>query len=72
VIFMLHATSVAFTVTVPDLLKIAVDANAATFKTFEAYGIAAILYLAVTFSLVALFRRAEHRWLAHLRPQEAK
>jgi histidine transport system permease protein len=72
VIFMLHATSVAFTVTVPDLLKVAVDANAATFKTFEAYGIAAILYLAVTFSLVALFRGAERRWLAHLRPQEAK
>lgn len=71
VIFMLHATSVAFTATVPDLLKIAVDVNAATFMTFEAYGIAALLYLMVTFSLVALFRRAERRWLAYLQPRQS-
>lgn len=69
VIFMLHSTSVAFTATVPDLLKVAVDVNAATFMTFQAYGIAAVIYLGVTFALVALFRRAEHRWLAYLQPQ---
>jgi histidine transport system permease protein len=68
VIFMLHATSVAFTATVPDLLKVAVDVNAATFMTFEAYGIAALLYLAVTFLLVGAFRAAERRWLAYLQP----
>jgi len=71
IIFMLHATSVAFTATVPDLLKVAVDVNSATLKTFEAYGIAAILYLLVTFSLVTLFRRAERRWLAYLQPQKS-
>ena len=69
VIFMLHATSIAFTATVPDLLKVAVDANAATFMTFQAYGMAGALYLAVTFLLVSLFRRAERRWLAYLQPQ---
>ena len=69
VIFMLHSTSVAFTATVPDLLKVAVDVNAATFMTFQAYGIAAIIYLGVTFLLVGLFRRAERRWLAYLQPQ---
>ena len=69
VIFMLHSTSVAFTATVPDLLKVAVDVNAATYMTFQAYGIAAAIYLGVTFLLVALFRRAERRWLAHLQPQ---
>ena len=71
VIFMLHATSVAFTATVPDLLKIAVDVNSATFRTFEAYGIAALLYLSVTFTLVGLFRLAERRWLAYLQPRKA-
>jgi len=69
VIFMLHSTSVAFTATVPDLLKVAVDVNAATFMTFQAYGIAAAIYLGVTFLLVSLFRKAERRWLGYLQPQ---
>lgn len=69
VILMLHATSLAFTATVPDILKVARDANAATYKSFQAFGIAGLMYLAITFALVALFRRAERRWLGHLRPQ---
>jgi len=66
VILMLHATSVAFTATVPDILKVARDANAATYQSFQSFGIAALLYLAVSFALVALFRQAEQRWLAYL------
>lgn len=69
VILMLHATTVAFTATVPDILKIARDVNSATYMSFHAFGIAALLYLAISFALVGLFRRAEHRWLAYLRPQ---
>src|ERR1700682_2978321 len=69
VILMLHATTVAFTATVPDILKIARDVHSATYQSFQAFGIAALLYLAVSFALVWLFRRAERRWLAYLRPQ---
>ncbi|GAB5100577.1 ABC transporter permease [Caballeronia sp. LP006] len=69
VILMLHATTVAFTATVPDILKIARDVNSATYQSFEAFGIAALLYLVISFALVWLFRRAEYRWLAYLRPQ---
>jgi histidine transport system permease protein len=69
VILMLHATTVAFTATVPDILKIARDVNSATYQSFEAFGIAALLYLCISFALVRLFRRAEYRWLAYLRPQ---
>jgi histidine transport system permease protein len=69
VILMLHATTVAFTATVPDILKIARDVNSATYQSFEAFGLAALLYLVISFALVWLFRRAEHRWLAYLRPQ---
>ena len=69
VILMLHATTVAFTATVPDILKIARDVNSATYQSFEAFGLAALLYLCISFALVWLFRRAEHRWLAYLRPQ---
>lgn len=68
VILMLHATTVAFTATVPDILKIARDVNSATYQTFTAFGIAALLYLIISFTLVWLFRRAERRWLAYLRP----
>ncbi|MGF6242409.1 MULTISPECIES: ABC transporter permease [Paraburkholderia] len=69
VILMLHATTVAFTATVPDILKIARDVNSATYQSFNAFGLAALLYLVISFTLVWLFRRAERRWLAYLRPQ---
>jgi histidine transport system permease protein len=68
VILMLHATTVAFTATVPDILKVARDANSATYQSFESFGIAALLYVAISFALVAAFRRAERHWLAYLRP----
>jgi histidine transport system permease protein len=66
VILMLHATTVAFTATVPDVLKVARDANSATYMSFQAFGIAALIYLAVSFALVGAFRRAERHWLAYL------
>ncbi|GAB7531257.1 ABC transporter permease [Pseudomonas sp. 3A(2025)] len=66
VILMLHSTSVAFTATVPDILKIARDANAETFLTFQSFGIGAVIYLAISFALVGLFRVAERHWLAFL------
>lgn len=66
VILMLHATSLAFTATVPDILKIARDANSATYQTFAAYGLAALLYLCLSFTLIGLFRRFERRTLAYL------
>lgn len=69
VIFMLHGTSVAFAATVPDLIKVARDVNAESFRSFEAFGIAGLLYLSVTFVLVALFRQAERRYLAYLQPR---
>ena len=68
VILMLHSTTVAFTATIPDILKVARDANSATFMTFQSFGIAALIYLTVTFALVGLFRLAERRWLAFLGP----
>ncbi len=70
-ILMLHSTTVAFTATIPDILKVARDANSATYMTFQSFGIAALIYLAITFTtftLVGLFRLAERRWLAFLGP----
>ncbi|MBU9848872.1 ABC transporter permease [Rahnella aceris] len=69
VILMLHSTALAFTATVPDVLKIARDINSATYQPFYAFGIAAVIYLCVSFVLIGLFRKAEKRWLAHVKPQ---
>ena len=68
VILMLHSTALAFTATVPDLLKIARDINSATYQPFTAFGIAAVLYLIISYVLISLFRRAEKRWLQHIKP----
>ena len=67
VILMLHATTLAATATVPDLLKVARNASSEFYLPFVAYGIAAVLYLCISFALIWLFRRAERRWLAYLR-----
>ncbi|SCK29746.1 ABC transporter permease [Vogesella sp. LIG4] len=69
VILMLHSTTLAFTATVPDILKVARDVNSATYASFYAFGIAAVLYAVIVFGLVWLFRRFENRWLAFLKPQ---
>ena len=67
VILMLHSTSLAFTATVPDVLKIARDINAATYEPFTAFGIAAVIYLVISYCLISLFRKAERRWLPHVK-----
>jgi histidine transport system permease protein len=66
VILMLHATTLAATATVPDLLKVARNASSEYYLPFVAYGIAAALYLCITFTLIWFFRKAEHKWLAYL------
>jgi histidine transport system permease protein len=68
VILMLHSTTIAFTATVPDILKVARDVNSATYASFSAFGIAAALYACIAFALVWGFRRCELRWLAFLKP----
>ena len=66
VILMLHATTLAFTATVPDVLKVTRDVNSATYMSFQAYGIAAVLYAVAVFALIWGFRKLEARWLAFL------
>ncbi len=65
-IMMLHGTSLASVVTLLDLTGAAREVNSRHFLPFEAFITAALFYLALTFILVALFRAAEARWLAHL------
>ena len=69
IILMLHATTLAFTATVPDILKVTRDVNSATYASFQAFGIAAVLYAAIVFTLVWAFRLLEAHFLAFLKPQ---
>jgi histidine transport system permease protein len=72
VILMLHATTLASTATIADILKVARNASSEYYLPFVAYGIAALLYLCISFSLIWLFRKAEQRWLVHLEPVKAQ
>ncbi len=67
-ILMLHATSIASVVPgIVDLTGAANSLYATTYLPFEAYLAAAVIYLALTFLLVAALRAIESRVLAHLR-----
>jgi arginine/ornithine transport system permease protein len=69
VIMMLHGTSLASIVTLLDLTGAAREMNSRFYLPFEAFITAGVFYLALTFVLVALFKRAEERWLSHLQPR---
>ena len=69
IIFMLHGTAIASTVTLVDLTGAARNAYSQFFAPLEAFIVAGLIYLCITFALVGLFRVAERRWLAHLRPR---
>ncbi len=67
VIFLLQASSLVSIITVLDLTGIAGRIVAKTFVVYETYIVAALIYLAMSYTLVFVFRRLEFRWSAHLR-----
>lgn len=71
VIFMLHGTSLASTVTLLDLTGAGREMYSRFYLPFEAFGFAALLYLVISMTLIGLFQLAERRWLVHLRPRVA-
>ncbi len=70
VIFMLHGSSLASVITIIDITGAARIVNSRYYSPYEAFLTAAVFYMAITFTLVWLFKKLEHRWYAHLRPQE--
>jgi len=71
VVFMLHGSVVASVITLQDILGAGRTLNARYYLAYEGFLTAALLYMAITFLLVALFRRLEWRYLGHLRPRTA-
>jgi histidine transport system permease protein/arginine/ornithine transport system permease protein len=71
VILMLQGSAIASAVTLVDITGAARNVYSRHFAPFEAFVFAGLIYLVLTFALVAAFRLAEQRWLAHLRPRQA-
>jgi arginine/ornithine transport system permease protein len=71
VIGLMHATAIASTVTLVDITRVARDVYANFLVVTESFGVAAVIYFILTFSLAGLFHLLERRFLRHLRPQQA-
>ena len=70
VIFMLHGSALAGVITIVDLFGAARIVNSRYFVPFESFITAGLFYLVLTFSIVWVFKKVEHRWHAYLRPRE--
>jgi len=66
VIFMLHGSAIASTITVMDLTGVARQIYSRYYSPYEAFITAALFYLCTTFVIVFFVKRLEKRWYAHL------
>lgn len=71
VVGLMHATAIASTVTLVDITRVARDVYANHLFVTESFGVAAVIYFILTFTLVGLFKLLERRYLCHLRPQKS-
>jgi arginine/ornithine transport system permease protein len=71
VVGMMHATSIASTVTLVDVTRVARDVYANHLLPVEAFGMAAVIYFTLTFTLVGTFKLLERHFLRHLRREQA-
>jgi arginine/ornithine transport system permease protein len=69
VVGLMHATSIASTVTLVELTRVARDVYTNHLMPVEAFGTVAVFYFILTFALAGLFKLLERRFLRHLRPK---
>jgi arginine/ornithine transport system permease protein len=72
VVFMLHGSVVASVITIQDILGAGRTLNARYYVAYEGFITAALLYMAITFAIVGIFRLIERRYLRHLNLEPAK
>ncbi len=70
VVFLFQATSLVSIIALMDLTGVARVIAARTFAVYELYITAGILYLAVTYGILYIFRKVEHALSGHLRERE--
>lgn len=66
VIMMMHATALAGTVTIVEVLRVARDVYTNYLVLAESFGVAAGIYLILTVLLARIFKLLERRYLRHL------
>ena len=71
VIFMLHGSVVASTITIQDLLGVGRWLNGRYYLAYEGFITAAVLYFIIVLVISKGFRLWEYHWLRHLYPQDA-
>lgn len=67
VVFLFQATSLVSIITLMDLTGVARVIVARSFAVYEIYITAGLIYLAVTYGILYVFRRVEFRLMGHLR-----
>ena len=70
VIFMLHGSVVASTVTIVDILGAGRTLNAKYYLAYEGFIAAAVIYMVLVFVISKGFKAWEWKWHAHLRARE--
>jgi arginine/ornithine transport system permease protein len=71
VIFNLHTTVLASTVTVIDLLGAARMFNSKYYLAYEGFVTVALIFIAIVFVITRIFRFLENRLLRHMKPASA-
>lgn len=70
VIFTLHGSVIASTVTLQDLLGVGRWLNGRYYLAYEGFLTAMVFYMAIVFLISVAFKMAERRFLGHLRPRD--
>lgn len=70
VVFLLQATSLVSIITVMDLTGVTRVISARSFAFYELFIAAALIYLALVYGVLFVFRRIEHRLTSHMRAAE--
>lgn len=66
VVGLMHATAIASTVTLVEITRVARDVYYNHLSVTESFGVAAVFYFILTFSVVGIFKLLEKRYLKHL------
>ncbi len=70
-VMVMHATSIASAVTIVELTRTARDVYYNNLAPLEAFGLVAIFYFVITFTLVGITKLLERRFLRHLLPKSS-
>jgi arginine/ornithine transport system permease protein len=71
VVQLMHATALASTVTIVEILRVGRDVYTNYLVLPESFGMAAVFYLALTVTIILIFRALERHFLRHLDPRSS-